>query len=198
LVLFFPETQRKLAGNGSRKVHGLLYRNLFTAVTSHKHHVEEDQGLPPKRQYHIPNPLACVPMLFQKGSGVVILLSSASYSVRMTLQASLAVQCVEIYNLNYLEAGLVYLPPGVAGAISAKVTGILIDRHYRNMCERLDGTFVRGENISDFPIEKARLRGAYAMLTVSAVGTVGYGLALMTKTVRLSDRRVAETTWPAR
>lgn len=35
----------------------------------------------------------------------------------------------------------------------------------------------------EFPIEKIRLKGIYVLIAVSALGTVGYGLALMSKTV---------------
>lgn len=59
-----------------------------------------------------------------KESLVVILLYSINYSVKMTLQATLGVQCVDIYQLDYLNAGLIYLPSGVAGGIGAFFTGI--------------------------------------------------------------------------
>ena len=36
----------------------------------------------------------------------------------------------------------------------------------------------------EFPIERARLRGIYAMISITALSTMGYGLALMTKAVR--------------
>lgn len=43
----------------------------------------------------------------------------------MVIQASLGSQC--IYNLNYLKAGLVYLPAGVAGGLGAKCAGQSLD-----------------------------------------------------------------------
>lgn len=51
------------------------------------------------------------------------------------------------------------------------------------MCKKLDGSFQRGEDISDFPIESVRLKGAYTLLIVTAIGTAGYGVALMTRAV---------------
>lgn len=47
-----------------------------------------------------------------------------------------------------------------------------------------DGQYRRGDDISDFPIEEARLAGAYALVAVSAVSTMGYGVSLMERTVR--------------
>lgn len=70
LVRFFHETQRKLVGNGSKRVYGLQYQNLFWKITRQQHVLEKRN--PPeesmKTEIHIPNLLACVPMLFDKGS----------------------------------------------------------------------------------------------------------------------------------
>jgi hypothetical protein len=62
-------------------------------------------------------------MLFKKGNLTVIVIGSITYTVKMTLQTSLAAQCIDIYRLDYLQAGLVYLPSGVGGAIAAYSTG---------------------------------------------------------------------------
>ncbi|KAL2290346.1 hypothetical protein FJTKL_15480 [Diaporthe vaccinii] len=184
LVLFFPETQRKLVGNGSKRVYGVLYQSFFWKVTRQQHVLEKE--IQPedriKSKFHTPNPLACVPMLFEKGSFCTMFFGGVTYAVKMTIQASLGSQCISIYNLNYLEAGLVYLPAGVAGGLGAKCTGRFLDWYYRRMCKKLDGSFQRGEDISDFPIEKVRLKGAYTLLIVTSIGTAGYGVALMTRT----------------
>lgn len=137
LVLFFPETQRKLVGNGSKRVYGLLYQNLFWKVTRQQHVLEKETRPEDriKRKVHIPNPLACVPMLFEKGSFCTMFFGGVTYAVKMTIQASLGSQCISIYNLNYLEAGLVYLPAGVAGGLGAKCTGRFLDWY----CESVRG-----------------------------------------------------------
>lgn len=76
-----------------------------------------------KPMRHYPNPFACLPILANKQSLIVILLYSITYAVKMTLQASLGAQCVEIYQLDYLNAGLIYLPSGVSGGVGAFCTG---------------------------------------------------------------------------
>lgn len=45
----------------------------------------------------------------------------------MALQASLSTQCIAIYNLDYLQAGLVYLPAGFGGMLGAKGGGWIMD-----------------------------------------------------------------------
>lgn len=64
-------------------------------------------------------------MLFRKGNFTIILAGSITYAVKMTLQTSLAAQCIEVYDLNYLETGLIYLPSGIGGAIASYTTGKL-------------------------------------------------------------------------
>lgn len=65
-----------------------------------------------------PTPLACLPILWDRASLLAILITSVNYAVivKMALQTSLSSQGVETYRLNYLSAGLIFLPSGVGGA----------------------------------------------------------------------------------
>ncbi|KAB5542706.1 major facilitator superfamily domain-containing protein [Coniochaeta sp. 2T2.1] len=101
----------------------------------------------------------------------------------MTLQTSLGAQCVGVYQLSYLNAGLIYLPSGMAGALGAFLTGEFLNRTYRRTVAPLsDGREAECNIESDeFPLERTRLKGMEFLLGVSALGTVGYGLILMRK-----------------
>ena len=199
MALFFPETHRRLVGNGSGRASGLLYRTLFSSVTSHRRGITEQSPEPTERRVcHFPNPFACLPMLASKGTFSVIMFGSITYAIRMTLQASLATHCIAIYDLNYLQAGLIYLPAGVSGTVGAKLGGVLIDRTYRSVCKRVGEPVNRGQHRASFPIEQARLRGAYLMLLLSSFGALGYGLALMTKAVSCSTPSISTAACLAR
>lgn len=182
MLLFFPETQRNIVGNGSGKVKG-VYWSLFTLFQSADAKKAQTPMSKPARHY--PNPFSCLPILKNKESLLAIILYALTYAVKMTLQTSLGAQCVEIYQLNYLNAGLIYLPSGVAGAVGAFSTGQYLNRTYRRTVSELsegqDEEFNVGS--TEFPIEKTRLKGMDLLLGVSALGTVGYSLILMTKTV---------------
>lgn len=121
MLLFFPETQRRVVGNGSLSTRG-VYRSLFFIFQSSE--VKKDTTRAEKPKLSWPNPFACLRTLGNKESLVVILVYSLTYAVKMALQASLGVQCVEIYQLDYLTAGLIYIPAGVAGAVAAFITGM--------------------------------------------------------------------------
>ncbi|KAK1634045.1 major facilitator superfamily domain-containing protein [Colletotrichum phormii] len=183
VVTLLPETQRRIVGNGSVKTQG-VHRSLFDSLVRHRKvdALDRDEGLQGgKRRYHIPNPFKCISMLFSKGNFTVILMGSITYAVKMTLQSSLSAQCIDVYNLNYLEAGLIYLPSGIGGALSSYTTGKLLDRNIQKVSVKQgrDSLYRRGDNISDFPIEEARLAGIYMLVTLSSVTTAGYGVSLM-------------------
>ncbi|KMU90596.1 hypothetical protein CIHG_08312 [Coccidioides immitis H538.4] len=125
------------------------------------------------RKIRIPNPLTSIPILFHKNSLAIILVGSIYYTVSRTLGASLSAQCIEIYDLNYLEAGLVYLPTGLAGMISSYSTAKL----------GRDTNLRAGEDNDDFPVEKTRLRSVWYLIIISSAATLGYGWALYKRAV---------------
>lgn len=122
LVLFFPETSRKIIQNGTLQPRG-INRTLISLLTKGRLRNSDKPRQERSSRVHIPNPLACIRMLFHKGSFSVILVGSIYYTVSRTLGASLSAQCIDVYKLNYLDAGLIYLPSGIAGMISSYLTG---------------------------------------------------------------------------
>lgn len=193
-------------GNGSKPVTG-IYRSLFSLFVKrhHKQTSKEDASvLSAAQRHHFPNPLSCLPILFHKGSISVILVGSITYTVKMTLQTSLAAQCIDIYSLDYLQAGLIYLPSGIGGAIASTFTGTpigllprqffvnwlgigrFLDKNLRKQAKKMGREELRrGGDISGFPIETTRFQGIYILTLISVGGTVGYGVALMTQAVSI-------------
>lgn len=121
VTLLLPETQRKIVGNGSVPARG-VHRSLFDWLSRDRKRTDS-RAQSHERTLFIPNPFKCIAMLFSKGNFTVILIGSITYMVKMTLQTSLAAQCIEVYGLDYLQAGLVYLPSGIGGAIASYTTG---------------------------------------------------------------------------
>lgn len=60
-----------------------------------------------------------------------------------------------------------------------------MNRDYRIVAAKNNFTVdtVRGDDLSGFPIEKARLRSIWCLLGIAASSTVGYGWAVKTRTV---------------
>ncbi|KAK8034733.1 hypothetical protein PG993_009728 [Apiospora rasikravindrae] len=182
ILLFLPETQRRVVGNGSWKTKGVYKSFLpFLRPGDTTVHVE---GAVSKRVCHFPNPFTCLPILLDKASLLTILITAVNYAVKMTLQTSLGTLGVETYNLTYLQSGLTYLPSGVGGGIGSFIAGKLLDRTYEKTKTRLKAE--KGGQLDkqslDFPLESARLQGVYILSIIGSLGTVGYGLGLMTRT----------------
>lgn len=123
VTLLLPETQRRVVGNGSVKATG-VHRSLFDLVSRDRKTADNQaQAVRHGRKLFVPNPFKCIAMLFFKGNSTVIFIGSITYLIKMTLQTSLAAQCIDVYGLDYLQAGLVYLPSGIGGAIASYITG---------------------------------------------------------------------------
>lgn len=122
MVLFFPETARKVVGNGSLQPRGprktiisLLRRRPLPSVLVKQRSLQ--------RSFYWPNPLACLPVVLDPGSALVMVVGGIFYTVFSCLAASLSTLCIDLYDLNYLQAGLVYLPAGAGGILAAYMTG---------------------------------------------------------------------------
>lgn len=99
---------------------------------------------------------------------------------RSCLQASLSTLFLDIYKISGLVSGLIYIPFGVACALSAFATGRLLDRNFRKTATEQDVAVTRNkaDNLSTFPIERARLRTVMPLVFASACLTIAYGWQL--------------------
>jgi hypothetical protein len=142
---------------------------------------------PTARKRRIPNPLHSLKILLRKDNAIVVLANGLMYTVYACNIATLSTLCIEIYELNEWQAGLIYLPFGLGGTVSTFLSGWLLDNTYRNSRTRmgLSTDKVRGDDLDDFPIEKARLRVMWFPMVVIGVCVVGYGWVLDRKEVCL-------------
>ncbi|KAL9564052.1 hypothetical protein ACKAV7_011826 [Fusarium commune] len=172
LALLLPETQRKIVGDGSLPARGIYWSLVSPKASRSTRQSQGDAEPRGKRGCRFPNPLTCLPVLMDKGSLFSILIGALQYVNVMTLQTSLASLSIEIYDLNYLQAGLIYIPCGVCSAVSAKVTGKYIDWNFRRTRHRLGVEDARSVgDIEGFPLEHTRLEGAYLLTIICALTT---------------------------
>ena len=71
-------------------------------------------------------------------------------------------------------------PNAFLGAFASVVTGKVIDRNYRRIAKKLDFPLdrKRGDDLTNFPIEKARLQMIFPMLYIGIAAILCYGWAL--------------------
>jgi MFS family permease len=102
-----------------------------------------------------------------------------------SLTASLSTLFIEIYGLNEWEAGLIYLPFALGGTASTLFSGHLLDKAYRKARtkRRLMTDRINGDDLDNFPIEKARLSVMWIPMLLITLCTVAYGWVLQYKQV---------------
>lgn len=122
MTLFFPETARKVVGNGSLSPRG-LNKTMGDYLQSRRIPVTTPGKTTPRNSFYWPNPLASLAIVLDKKSALTMMIGGIFYTVFSCLAASLSTICIDRYDLNYLEAGLIYLPAGIGGILAAYSTG---------------------------------------------------------------------------
>lgn len=199
-ALTVPETCRKIVGNGSippqawnrtlidviherrqrrrqrHRSHGQRRASEASTVGTNAHVATDG----PRPRLRFPNPLRALTIAFDKGIGLVILYNSLLYLVFIISVATLSTQFKAIYGYNDLQIGLCYLPYG-AGCFGAAIgQGYMLDWYYRKTAKSIGFTVdrKRGDDLSNFPIEKARIIPVYYFVTVGLIAMALYGWVL--------------------
>ncbi|KAI6365687.1 hypothetical protein MCOR25_005296 [Pyricularia grisea] len=188
ILLFLPETSRNIVGNGSaRPPRHLRLPPIGRHLIRHwKDHADDDSSSsnsqPSSRT--MPNPLRSLRILARRDNAVVMLACGLLYAVYTCVCASLSVLFVDLYALDQLQAGLVYLPFGLGGTASTAICGPLLNRAYRRV---RDGCVAGGreaevaldrhvaDDLDVFPVERARLGVVWLPMAVATVSVVAFG-----------------------
>ena len=177
LVVFYPETCRNVVGDGS--IPPPAWNRSYLNYRDEK--ARAQAGLPPdelyslrdalaeKRQIKIPNPLTTLKLLFELPTGLVLLCNGVLFAGYYFVTSSVPSQFQEIYGVNDLKVGLIFIAPGFGTPMGAWVNGYLVDGNYRRIAA-LEGLPIANkgkQDVKNFPIEKARLQIALPMLVCS-------------------------------
>lgn len=141
------------------------------------------------------NPVAALRLARRPGTAVILVSYGLGYATYSCLQASLSTLFLDVYNISGLASGLIYMPFGVACALSALGTGKLLDRNYQCTAAEVGITAVGKTNSSDivdFPIERARLRMITWLIAASACLIATYGWQLQTSGVSMAGPLVTQ------
>ncbi|RMZ66809.1 MFS transporter [Pyrenophora seminiperda CCB06] len=161
-VFFFPETCRKVVGNGSIPPQG-VDRSVISCIQQRKlAKLSPDQTSPKpdKKKVAWPNPLATFRILAEKESCILLLYNGLFFTGMMVTTSALPTLFNEVYGLNELHIGLSYIPNGVAGLIASLTSGRIVDRNFRRHARAIGMTITEGkqQDLSNFPIERVRLQ----------------------------------------
>ncbi|KAI0817066.1 chloramphenicol resistance protein [Xylaria sp. FL0064] len=181
-ILAVPETARKVVGNGSIPPQG-WNRSLVDYLRFRKQNVDRSAA-PARQKIPIPNPLNTLKVLRDKDMVMILFFNAALFTCFSTVTATLASQFQEIYHYDQLTLGLLYLPIGGSTTIASIGGGFVADWNFRRIAKKM-GVKVdrkRGMDMTDFPLEKARIQLILPLIFIGAGACTGYGWALERQT----------------
>jgi MFS family permease len=196
--LFFPETCRKIVGNGSIPPPDLNHslpsylRERRLKKEGHVAEFEKRDELAKNRHLRFPNPLSTLKIIFTKTAGLIRVTNAILFSCYYMVSASLPSQFAQHYELNDVQISLIFLPLGVGSLLSAVSTGFLVDMNYRRHAKRLGMPVEKNkqQDLSKYPIERARLEVALPLLLLGASAIIAYGW-MVKKNVNIAGPCVA-------
>ena len=184
-VILVPETCRSIVGNGSVPPPA-LNRTVFQVYQQSKVTNSRDSDVlgpdTSKQPIRFPNPLAALKICLEKEAGILLLYAGIISAGLATITTGLPSQFHDIYHFNDLQIGLSCVPMGVGSCLSAITVGRLADWNYKQHATRL-GVSVdkrRQQDLSDFPIEVARLEIALPLVGLATATLIAYGWVLQT------------------
>ncbi|KAH7171294.1 major facilitator superfamily domain-containing protein [Dactylonectria macrodidyma] len=185
--VFFPETCRHIVGDGSITP-PVMYRSLWQIVKRRRGLSSNAKGREaaeaPKAKSHFkfkpPNVLEAILILCQKETGLLLALGSIVFAGFYCVVTVMPTSFQKAYGFNEVEVGLMYLPLALGSILAAAVVGPLINKNFKRHCQKLDIPYDRSrqQDLSDFPIERARLEMAIPLLALTAVTLVAWGWAV--------------------
>lgn len=90
---------------------------------------------------------------------------------------------IHLYSLCYLIVDLLHLPSGIEGVLATYLNRKLLNYDHRMIARRYALPVSKtSNNLTRFPIERARLESVFPFLILSAIATAGYDWTLQAKT----------------
>lgn len=184
VTLFLPETNRKIVGNGTVRASGVSRPLLSPLIPK-----ADSYGLLAKKIYSsrwakiralTPNPLKSIALLLRKNSACVLSVAGLFYAAHYILPAFLAPLFAQAYGYNQTELGLCYLAISIGIIVGSQVRSRVLDWNYRVSARSIgwDIDRVGSDDLSRFPIEKARARLAWVFTALQCCCILAYGWGL--------------------
>ncbi|KAK3342047.1 major facilitator superfamily domain-containing protein [Lasiosphaeria hispida] len=183
ILLFLPETLRRIAGNGTVPLHGVNRPILSRSLQSHWHPSLPPPPPPPK--ITLATLLSPLRFLFEKDVATTLVFGAVVYTVWSMVTSSTAAIFQPRFGLTNLQVGLVFLPNGVACVAGSYLTGKLLDRDYVVVETAYRASHgipaevpLDRKRLADFPVSRARLRSAWGLVVAFVLAVGGYGFSV--------------------
>ena len=191
LLVAFPETGRHIVGNGSippqrwnmsvlKHLEGRRTARRAVDAAQDAEHPVKSETYAGERRLKWPNPLTAIHILMEKDVAMILIYNALVYTAYFDVTTSLPILFGEIYGFNDLQIGLSFIPYGAGCVAASLLCGKLIDMNYKRTAKINNITIdrKRGDDLSNFPIETARVQVMYPLLALGIAALVAYGWVL--------------------
>jgi MFS family permease len=184
ILMLLPETLRSISGNGTVRLTGIHRPFIYKFQSQPEAMMARD--MEPKKKVTLTSILAPLRFLFEKDVFATLLFGSIVYAVWSMVTSSTTALFQAHFGLNNLEVGLAFLPNGAGCVAGSILTGYLMDYDYRTVEGQYrkakgipdDDVKLDKKNLTDFPLEKSRLRNIWWIVLVFVLTTTFYGFSL--------------------
>jgi MFS family permease len=180
--LFFPETCRKVVGNGSIPARGvnqsvLSWWQQRRLAQQSPDDITSEETRPARQKVAFPNPLATLKIVAEKESGIILFYNGLFFTGMMTTVSGIPVLFRQAYNLNELHLGLCFIANGMGSLISSISMGYVVDWNFRRHAKKAGMTITKGkqQDLSNFPIERVRFEIVIPGHIVGILGLLLFG-----------------------
>ncbi|KAB8343248.1 hypothetical protein FH972_022837 [Carpinus fangiana] len=178
LLVWLPETCRAVVGNGSIPVSKcnmslLSYYKMKKADKLGHQNASRAEPMDKSR----PSVLQSFYILFDKETGSVLFYSAIFFGGYYMVITGLPSQLQQHYGYTPLQIGLCFIPSGVGSALAAFAMGRFLDWNFKRQA-RIVGMEIdrdKQQDLSQFPIEKARLQVLFPIVFMSGGSVIAYG-----------------------
>ena len=186
LLLFLPETCRTVVGNGSipPPILNMSLSDHLRRKSRKEQGAEAEQRQPQiqrgRSKLRMPNPWPTLKIASNFESFLVLLTNAFARASFYAITTDISASFHGIYGFDDIQVSLIFIPIGMGGIASALVMARLIDWNFRRHERRLSlpSEVRKAQDLTDFPIEKARLELGLPLYLAAACLVIAYGWLL--------------------
>ncbi|TVY80298.1 Itaconate transport protein, partial [Lachnellula suecica] len=192
MLLFMPETCRLIVDDGTvpppkwnrSLLNHINEKRRLKAGLGAPDYTKRDELARKRGPVRFPNPLETLVVAFEKEGFLVLFFAGIVYAGFYAIITGMPSQLKDIYGFDDLKVGLMYLPISGGSLVAAFTQGKIIDWSWFREGRRvgIKVTKSRQQDLTHFPVEKARLQVAIPMLALTVIFTIIYGWILHFRT----------------
>ncbi|KAF2470878.1 MFS general substrate transporter [Lindgomyces ingoldianus] len=185
IIIFLPETLRRIAGNGELRLTG-IHKSLLQRFTKDPPYLEDrdDTYTPPR----VTAKTFIEPLLLLKEKDILLSLvfGGVIYAIWSMVTASTTGLFKQAFGLNEVLLGLAFIPNGLGTIVGSTIIGNLMNKAYASAEQTYKErhglpptqTLSKKSLPADFPLEHARLKHMKWMTSLFVLSTALYGFSL--------------------